>query len=295
MMLNKLDISLIQNTKLRAIAWMVLNCFMAATVLAVVKHTSPYFELSVLISSYHLVATILVAIIIIYCGYSVKTEILYLHFVRSLLGVIAYFLYFYALSITSMANVMALGYTDAILTCVFSYFFLKEPLSKTHIINLILSLVGALMIIKPNAHIFNLGALLAGVSAILWALSNVIIKIIGKHDEPHIQLFYSNLFMFIFAAIVTVCQGNIGFIGDATAHYNWIIILAIMASIQSFALFKSLRLAHTGIVMPFFILSIVFVHVYGYIFFNEVQDNIEMLGTIFVVIVGLRQILRVKK
>jgi len=263
-------------------------------VLGIVKYSSPYFDLSILISSYHLVATILVAIIIIYFGYSIKTKILYLHFVRSLLGVIAYFLYFHALSITSMANVIALGYTDAILTCLFSYIFLKEHMDKTHIINLILSFIGALMIIKPNAHILNIGALLACISAVLWALSNVIIKIIGKEDKAYLQLFYSNLFTFVLAGIVAIYQGNILDIVVPIMHYHWIILLAIMVSIQSFALFKSLNLAKAGIVMPFFIVSVVFVHIYGYVFFGEVQDSEEMVGTILVILVGIVQVFRLR-
>ena len=273
---------------------MVLNCFMAGSILGIVKYSSPNFDLSILISSYHLVATILVAIVIIYFGYSIKTKILYLHFVRSLLGVIAYFLYFHALSITSMANVIALGYTDAILTCLFSYIFLKERLEKSHIVNLALSFIGALMIIKPNAHILNIGALLAGISAVLWALSNVIIKIIGREDKAYIQLFYSNLFTFLLAGVVAIYPGNILNIAAPIVHYHWVILLAIMASIQSFALFKSLNLANAGIIMPFFIVSVVFVHIYGYVFFGEVQDSTELAGTILVILVGIIQVCRVR-
>lgn len=287
-------ISLIQNIKLRAIGWMVLNCFMAASVLGIVKYFTPHINISILITSYHLVATIFVAIIIIYFGYSIKTKILYLHFLRSLLGVIAYFLYFNALSMTSIANVVALGYTDSILTCIFSYLFLKDHLSRTHIINLILSFVGAMIIIKPNMHILNLGALLACISAVLWALSNVIIKIIGKEDEAYVQLFYSNFFTFCLAGIVVIYQGSIWDIGAQNIHYNWIILLAIMASIQSFALFKSLSLGKVGVVMPFFIVTVVFVHIYGYVFFGEIQDAREIIGTILVISVGFLQIFRVK-
>gem|GEM_PF-6560398 len=274
---------------------MVLNCFMAASVLSIVKYSSPHFDLSILLSSYHLVATIIVAIMMVYFRYSIKTKILYLHFLRSLLGVIAYFLYFHALSITSMANVVALGYTDSILTCMFSYILLKEHLDKTHLINLALSFIGALMIIKPNTHIMNIGALMAGISAVLWALSNVIIKIISKEDAAYLQLFYSNLFTFIFAGIIVIYKGKMSYITAPITHSHSILLLAIMASIQSFALFKSLSLVKAGIVMPFFIVSVIFVQIYGYIFFGEIQDRTEIAGTILVILVGLIQVFRIKR
>ena len=191
-----------------------------------------------------------------------------------------------------MANVIALGYTDGILTCLFSYIFLKEHLDRMHILSLILSFIGALMIIKPNVHIVNMGALFAGIAAILWALSNVLIKIIGREDKEYVQLFYSNFFTFFLAGIAVIYQGSILDLGGAIVHYPWIIFLAIMASIQSYALFKSLNLAKAGIVMPFFIISVVFVHIYGYVFFGETQGGIEIIGTILVVLVGLVQVLR---
>lgn len=276
---------------------MVLNCFMAASVLAIVKYSSPDFSLGTLLSSYHFIATILTVVVIIYMGGGFKSNILHLHFLRSLCSTLAYFLYFHALSITSMANVIALGYTDAILTCLFSYLFLKEPLGRAQIINLVLSLIGAFLIIRPDIHIFNTGALLAGISAILWAISNVMIKIIGKIDKEHVQLFYSNLFMFLLAGMVAIWEGKI-FEGSGDSfshiftHCHWIILLAVFSSIQAFALFKSLMLATTGVVMPFFIVSVLFVHFYGYMFFGETQTILEIFGTLLIIIVGVVQILK---
>ena len=191
-----------------------------------------------------------------------------------------------------MANVIALGYTDAILTCIFYYIFLKEPLGKTQIVNLILSFIGALLIIKPNAHIFNLGAMLAAISATLWALSNVLIKIIGKKDEAYLQLFYSNLFTFLLAGIVVLYNGEGNEIADSATHYYLLIALALIVSLQQFALFKSLYLANASIVMPFFVISVIFVHIYGYVFFGETQGLTEIIGTILVVAVGVLQIFR---
>ncbi len=272
---------------------MVLNCFLASSVLVVVKSSFPNLSLSILISSYHFVATIFIGTAILCLGYSVRTKLLYLHFIRSLLGVTAYFLYFHALSITSIANVIALGYTDGILTCFFSYIFLKEHINRTQIANLVLSFIGALMIIKPDNHIINTGALLAGISAILWAASNILIKVIGKKDKAYVQLFYSNFFTFLLAGIVTIYQNHTIDLKFCFEYYHWILLLAIMSSIQYFALFKSLNLTKSGIVMPFFIISVVFIHIYGYTLLNETQDTTEILGTILVLLVGVLQIFRV--
>ncbi|MGV2433136.1 MAG UNVERIFIED_CONTAM: EamA family transporter [Rickettsiaceae bacterium] len=105
---------------------MVFNCLIAASVPIIIKYTSNDFALSSIVAAYHLIATILSIVIILYCKISVKTRFLHLHMLRSVLSTSAYFLYFYALSITSIANAIALAHTDAILTCLFASFFFKR-------------------------------------------------------------------------------------------------------------------------------------------------------------------------
>lgn len=263
---------------------------MAASVLSTIKYAVSSFTVSNLISHYYLIATIITFLATIYFKNTLKTQHVFLHLARSMMNVIAYFLYFYALSMTSIANVIALGYTDGILTCLFSFLILKESLTKAQIINLFLSFIGALMIIRPDAHILNWGGILAGISAILWAFANIIVKKLATTDSPMTQLFYSNFFTFLIALLVSVYDGSIHE-KVAAIDYLWFILLGFMVSIQFFALFKSLGMANTGVVMPFFILSVIFVHIYGYLFFGETQNFIESIGTILVIAVSFYQIL----
>lgn len=284
--------SLLGYNKLHAIGWMWLNCFMAAFVLICIKHSIPYIQITALITAYHFVGAILVFIIIKLYRYSLYTKIIYMHFIRSLLSVIAYFLYFHALSLTSISNVVALGYTDGIFTCLLSYIILNEHMDKIDIFNLVFSFIGALMIIKPDIHILNTGAMLAGISAILWSISNILVKIIGTYDKPYVQLFYSNFFIFFFSYIAVLFLDKNSELISLIDHYEWIVLLAITSSIQAFALFRSLNLANAGTVMPFFVISVLVVHIYGYIFLGETQNTYEIIGTICVIAVSVIQLLR---
>ncbi len=276
--------------RLQAILWMVCNCFMAASVLATIKYSSPAFTFSSLIASYYCVAAIITIISSIYSCNSLKTKYIFWHFLRSVMNVIAYFLYFHALTMTSIANVIALGYTDGILTCLFSYIILKESVTKTQIINLALSFIGAGMIISPNSDILNWGGVLAAMSAILWALSNIITKKLSVTDTTTTQLFYLNFFTFFIALAVAVYDGSIYEL-DIAKNYIVLLMLGLMVFIQFLALFKSLGMAKTGVVMPFFVVSVVFVHIYGYFFFGESQSFIELIGTLLVVLISAYQII----
>lgn len=279
--------------KLKAILWMSFNCVLAAAVPVAIKFTHGMFHLSALMAGYNLVAAIITIIWVRAAGGRFSTGKFFLHFMRALLATAAYFIYFHAVTITSLANAVAVGYTDAVLTCLFSYLILKEHIHKIDVINLSLSFVGAIMIIRPDADIMNKGALLAAISASLWAFSNVTTKIIAKTDSVYTQLFYSNILMFVFFSSIAIYEGN-GTNIISSENSSWILLLGIMASLQSFALFKALNMARAAVIMPFFVVTVISGNLFGYVFFGESQGMIEMMGTALVILVGIYQVFHIK-
>lgn len=279
--------------KIQAISLMVVNCFFAAAIPVIVKFTGGKFALASLMAAYHLVATILSAIWVIMRKESFVTNILPLHLIRSALTTLAYFLYFYSVKITSLANAVAIGHTDAILTCLFACILLKEKLSRIEIINLFLSFIGVLMIAKPNAEIVNIGAILTLISANAWALSNILTKVMSKHDSVILQVFYSNLLTFIFSGIVAIYNEE-----QVADLYNmniiFALILGIMMMIQYSALFMALKITKAGIIMPFFAIGVVFGDIFGYAFFDELQDPWECAGTLLIIGMSIYQIISIR-
>lgn len=279
--------------KLKAISWMTFNCILAAAIPVIIRFTHNEFHLSSIMAGYNLIATIITVIWVSFSGGKFSTKKFHLHFVRALLATSAYFIYFHAITITSLANAVAMGYTDAVLTCIFSYLFLKEHIHRIDVANLLLSFVGAMMIIRPGADVINFGAMLAGISAALWALSNIVTKIIAKTDSVVTQLFYSNFLMFIFFTIISIYEGVFSNI-VTKSNSGWISILGIMAFLQAFSLFKALNMARAAVIMPFFVVSVISGNFFGYIFFDEIQGTIEMIGTCMVIMVGIYQVISLK-
>lgn len=279
--------------KLTAISWMVFNCFLAASMAAIMKYASTHYSVSSLMAGYNIIATIITFFLLIKFGEDFSTKLFHLHLLRGVIITISYFLYFYAVQYTKLANVVAIGYKDMVLTCLFCYIFLGEKLTRVNMINLALSFIGAMLIIRPDADVVNKGAILALMFTILWSLGNVIVKMICKHDSVLKQLFYSNLFMSIFSLSVSIYQRNYTEIFDFKILY-WILPLAIMLVVQSFGLFKALNTARASIIMPFIVTNVIFGIIFGYVFFGEIQSLISMIGTFLVVAVSIYQIIFIR-
>lgn len=279
--------------KLIAISWMVLNCFMASSMAVVMRYASDDFNVSSLMAGYNIIATILTYIWVVRSGESLRTEVFHLHLLRGILITSSYFLYFHAIKLSKIANVLAIGYTDMVLTCLFAYIFMGEAISRANAINLVLSFMGALLIIRPDSDIINKGALLALVFTILWSLSNIIVKVISKKDSILKQLFYSNFFMAIFSFCVSMYEKPlIGALNPEILY--WITPLAIMVMVQSFGLFSALNKARASIIMPFSVTNVIFGTAFGFIFFGEVQKLTSMIGSVMVIGVSLYQIIYIR-
>ncbi|MGV2433138.1 MAG UNVERIFIED_CONTAM: hypothetical protein LVQ98_07750 [Rickettsiaceae bacterium] len=78
------------------------------------------------------------------------------------------------------------------------------------------------------------------------------------------------------------------------SNIGWVVLLGLMIFAQYFALFKALSLAKTTIIMPFFVVGVIFGNILGTIFFGETQEYIEIIGTIFVIAVNIYQIILIK-
>jgi drug/metabolite transporter (DMT)-like permease len=279
--------------KLLAVSLMVFNCFCGATIPAVIKYTNNVYSNVSLMAGYYFIATVISVAHIYFSKQSFKSEVIPLHFFRSIITTSAYLLYFLGVSMTSLANAISVGHLDAILTCIFCYIFLKEALYKIDIVNLLLSFIGAMLILKPGGDVLNMGAALALISAILWAGSNVIIKIIARKDSTALQVFYSNFFTFLLCLSLSIYLEKVDEIMEVKA-INWIIILAVLINLQNYALFKALNMTRVSVIMPFFAFAVIFGDIIGYSFFGESQDIYEIIGTSLVITVSIFQIISIR-
>lgn len=283
-----------KDQKMLAVGLMIFNCLISAVIPAVMKFTNEHYTGVGLMAGYYFLATIISAVQVMISGQSFKTDIAHLHFIRSSMTTIAYLLYFLGVSMTTLANTISVGHLDGILTCIFCFIFLREAIFKIDVINLALSFLGAMLILKPTNDIINMGALLALCSAILWAGANVIIKIIARKDSLSLQVFYSNLFTFLICLTISSYTGTVYEILEFGA-LRWVAILAFLIIVQNYAFFKSLSLARVSIIMPFFAFAVIFGDIIGYLFFEEDQDFYEILGTIMIIAVSIYQIISIRK
>ena len=98
---------------------------------------------------------------------------------RIITNSIAMLCFFYGLTLTTLAEVTALNLTVPIFTTLLAFLFLNEKLKKHRLSALFIGFLGAIIVLRPDISI-NIGGVLILISALIWSVSLIFIKVILK-------------------------------------------------------------------------------------------------------------------
>jgi drug/metabolite transporter (DMT)-like permease len=293
MYIIKLDFSYMEaKNNLFAILFMILNCFIASVMTASVKSFGA-IPIFMLLSSYNLIVFIMIGIYALKNKISLLSSKVYLLILRSFLGVMGYYFYFKSTSLTSLSNIAIISYLDPILTTIFAYLIVKEKITISQSIEILIGFICAIIIINPLSINFDYGSSLVCLATIFWAFSNVVMKKLGKTENVIVQIFYVSLFTIFISLILSFYSSE-----DININKNFIncaVIMGILALIQYASVYKALTLAPAGVVMPFFFTQLIFSNAISVVFFDDIIGMAQVCGTIVLVSMNALQIFYYRK
>ena len=85
-----------------------------------------------------------------------KTEKLWMHTWRSVVGLTAMYGFFYAIANLKLSNAMVFTYSSPIFIPLIAWLFLKEKITLSMLIAAGMGLIGVLCVAKPDSGMFNL-------------------------------------------------------------------------------------------------------------------------------------------
>ncbi len=223
--------------------------------------------------------------------------------VGALFGTVATLCLMAAIKHLPLANVVILGYMEKILLTAVGFFYFKEKISKGALIAIVLSFIGAVIVVYPEINKesnFNGYYYLVFVSIILWVLYSLIVKYLGKTESIKVQVFYTTLFSMLFSMPVAFVNWQTKVFMGLELLYpmgliSWqafsldlqylplIFLLSICYLIISISLFKSFLYGDIVIVMPFGYTKIVFAALIGLIFFAEYPTLYNCIGCLIII------------
>ena len=170
-----------------------------------------------------------------------------LHLIRGVLSIFMMITFTFALKELSLAKAYALFFIAPLLIAVFSVFMLGERVQRTQWVAIVIGFAGVLIVLRPGAVGFGLlGTLAVLGTALCYALSSVLVKILGRTDSTQAMIFWMTCMLAIGATLIALP----GWQPILRQHYLLIGGVAITGAIGQWGITEAFKRAPAASVAP---------------------------------------------
>lgn len=170
-----------------------------------------------------------------------------LHLVRGVLSVLMMVTFTFALKELSLAKAYALFFVAPMLIAVLSSLVLDERVRPSQWLAIVAGFAGVLVVLKPDAVGFGWAGTIAVLgTALCYALSSVLVKIIGRTDSTQSMMFWMTCMLAIGATLLALP----GWQPIADAHWPIIAGIAVTGAIGQWGITEAFKRAPAASVAP---------------------------------------------
>jgi drug/metabolite transporter (DMT)-like permease len=182
-----------------------------------------------------------------------------------------------------IAEASATSFVSPLFVTALSIVFLGESVGLRRWLATAVGLVGVLIILRPGSGAFHPAALFSIVSALAWACTLIMTRVMSGTERAITTMAYSSITGLAILSVlvpfvwVTPSWHDIFFgivIGVASTAGQWIVVLAF-------------RYANASVLAPFSYTQLLWVSFLGFLIFGEVPDVWTVTGAAFIVASGL--------
>jgi drug/metabolite transporter (DMT)-like permease len=207
-----------------------------------------------------------------------KTEKLGLLGVRSICNGVSMCLFFLGLAYMPLVEVTALNFTIPLFVTIGAVLFLREKLGIARTLGLFVGFAGALIIVRPGAAVISFGAILVLLSAAIWAVAVIDIKVLSRTESSLTITIYGALFN----AAITLVFAAFVWSWPSWEQLGWLVGVGIFGTLGHLLFAQALKLADASLVSAFDFTKILWASVIGYVFFAEVPQLTTWIGAIVI-------------
>ncbi len=201
-----------------------------------------------------------------------------LHGLRAILNAVAMLCFFYALSITPLADVAALSFTAPLFATVLAVFILGEVVRLRRWSAILFGFAGAFVAIRPGFEHVGLGPLLLLTQAAVWGAALIVIKVLARTDSSLTIAAYMVLLMIPLSAGPALLFWQT----PTLEQLAWLALIGVLGTIAQMLMTQALKEAEATLVLSLDFFKLVWATMLGYWLFGEVPDEYTWVGGVMI-------------
>ncbi len=212
-----------------------------------------------------------------------RTKYPKLQFLRSVALMMATTFFFFGFYRLGLAEASAIFNISPVLITLGAFLFLREQIGPRRLIGILVSFLGALIIIRPASGVFTIYALLPLGAAIFYSTYSLATRFVGTDESPWTSLFYSAIFGAICYSIYIVFHWN----PMSNNAILLTIIIGLLGTAGHICLIRALTLGEASLVAPFIYSNLLFTTTWGFVLFGNLPDFWTVVGALIIVAAGI--------
>jgi drug/metabolite transporter (DMT)-like permease len=204
----------------------------------------------------------------------VKTEKLWMHTWRSIVGLAAMYGFFYAIAHLKLSNAMVFTYSSPIFIPLIAWLFLKEKITTAMLCAAVLGFIGVFCVAKPDQGLLNWISIIGISSSLLASMAFVTVRALTQTEPPERIVFYFCLIGSLLSVIPMFWVWR----PYQLQELFFLIGAGILANVSQIFMSHAYRLAPAGQIAPVNYVAIIFAGLWGFLLWNEVPDLYSVIG-----------------
>ena len=206
-----------------------------------------------------------------------------LQLIRGLLLFCANILFFYSISVISLAKALTLAFIAPLIVTILSPILLNENVGFRRWAAVITGFIGSLIVLRPGFVEINLASIAALGTGVLYGFYLIVTKKLHKSDHPLLTLLLTG----VVGAIIGSLIMPIVWVQPSITEWYMMFAIGFFASIGHLFLILSLRFADASKLAPFGYFEIVTNIIIGYYYFNHLPDLFHFIGLFIIIASGI--------
>ncbi len=202
---------------------------------------------------------------------------------RGLTLFLANVLFFYSISVISMAKALTLAFVAPLITTALSPIFLGEKVGLRRWSAVIIGFIGSLIVIRPGFIEFNLASIAALGTGFFYGIYLIITRKLHSSDSPLLTLLLTGVVGVVVASFLV----PVVWINPTFNQWSLLALMGVFACLGHLFLILSLKYADASKLAPLAYFEIVTNIILGYYFFSDFPHYWTWVGLAIIVCSGV--------
>ena len=214
---------------------------------------------------------------------TLKTQRFRTHIGRACLNVVNMLLFFTAITMTPLAEVVALGFSAPIIATFLAVIILGEVVGWRRWTAILVAFGGALIILQPGVDSVTLGQGVTLMAAATWAGCLLFIKTLSRTEHSITIVTYATFLMTPLSLVPALFVWQ----WPNFHEFLWLAFIGISGGCAQFFLAQALHETDLSVIMPFDFTKLIWVSLIAFLFFGEIPELTTWIGGAVIFAAGL--------